>query len=194
MESVRNNKYKLGSCLAVALLLGGCNARVATAPEPKVTKMPASGGSHSDLDAATYDGRGNTTCKQLYEVGKQVCLPSFTRLVAMPDRYHKMQLSLTGVVVERAGNLYLYRDPVSAELDQYREAVMLHDSGDDKLDTVRTELREDRLCAAAVDGEFDSSQGGLQNLTGTLTSISRVELIHCDPVPGGMKNERPRRI
>jgi hypothetical protein len=84
--------------------------------------VPQSTDQLSELPKTTHDGRFKTRCHAWgADTSKELCEPSFHRLLAEPEHYHGKMVGLTGFLVEEFGRLVLfpsrqgYEDNVDAE-------------------------------------------------------------------------------
>lgn len=63
----------------------------------------------SDLPKTTHDARFETRCHPWgADTAKELCTPSFYRLLAEPEQYHGKIVGLTGFFIEEFGSFVLY--------------------------------------------------------------------------------------
>jgi len=68
-----------------------------------------SGPTFSELQRTTHDGRFKTRCHAWgADTSKELCTPSFYRLLAEPEQYHGKVVGLSGFVIEEFGDFVLF--------------------------------------------------------------------------------------
>lgn len=74
----------------------------------------------SELPGTTHDGRFQTRCQAWgADTSKELCTPSFCRLLAKPEQYHGKVVGLTGFLIEEFGHFVLFpsQDAYAANQD-----------------------------------------------------------------------------
>lgn len=67
------------------------------------------GPAFSELSRTTHDGRFKTPCYAWgADTSKELCTPSYYRLVAEPEQYHGKVVGLTGFLIEDFGRFVLF--------------------------------------------------------------------------------------
>jgi hypothetical protein len=67
------------------------------------------GPAFSELPGTTHDGRFQTRCHAWgADTSKELCTPSFYRLLAKPEQYHGKVVGLTGFLIEQFGRFVLF--------------------------------------------------------------------------------------
>jgi hypothetical protein len=76
-----------------------------------VSSRAAEPGATPGNRTTTPDGRFNTPCD--WRGGRELCIVSFYRLIANPERYHGKLIAVTGYLRMAAGNVVLFPNELS---------------------------------------------------------------------------------
>lgn len=125
----------------------------------------------------TFDGRFNTECPVWGRDGKkELCEVSFFKLIAVPERYDKKMISLTGFIIKSFGRIVLFPNKMRYDANLQIEGVELVG----KLDISRHLMRkiDKGFFPVMVTGTFDATYLGADvHKLGAITNVISIRPI-----------------